>query len=296
MQRWSNGATLASSIANFKPKSTEMDCPFHTFCPLIQQLDQNDDSIVLDRKLKYLASDINEALEGDENILWWVAIVVEAWLRAISCNLMAVVVCFAGRRYNTLMSERLKMRTLPSTLHCYSLHATSTGCENIYSHRMVIAFSERIFWICCNRTTQVSRFDCNQTDLFRDRASTHMQAIFCHFLSYFGEKHICQEINHNCIFSDAEKLKLENTSHFYNSITLLGEFYNRLHQKAHPILIIGRSLFDLLAKELRSECAKCIDDPTHVFNVQFARLVLTQVSRITSYSNLTFTNRLFAIP
>lgn len=65
--------------------------------------------------------------------------------------------------------------------------------------------------------------------------------------------------------------------HFYNSITLLGEFYNRLHQKSHPVLIIGRSLFELLAKELKNESAKCTNDPTHVFNVQFARLLLTQV-------------------
>lgn len=69
-------------------------------------------------------------------------------------------------------------------------------------------------------------------------------------------------------------------AHFYNSITLLGEFYNRMHQKSHPVLIIGRSLFELLAKELRIESAKCTNDPTHVFSVQFARLLLTQVSLV----------------
>lgn len=47
-----------------------MDSPFHPFCSLIQSLDANDDAIVLDHKLKYLASDINDVLEGDENILW----------------------------------------------------------------------------------------------------------------------------------------------------------------------------------------------------------------------------------
>lgn len=47
-----------------------MDSPFHSFCALIQSLDQNDDSIVLDRKLRYLAGDINDVLEGDENMLW----------------------------------------------------------------------------------------------------------------------------------------------------------------------------------------------------------------------------------
>lgn len=77
---------------------------------------------------------------------------------------------------------------------------------------------------------------------------------------------------------DAEKLKSESMGNFYNSITLLGEFYNRLHQKSHPVLIIGRSLFELLTKELKNECAQCTNDPMHVFNVQFARLLLTQVS------------------
>lgn len=47
-----------------------MDSPFYSFCTLIQSLDPNDDSIVVDRKLKYLANDINDVIEGDENILW----------------------------------------------------------------------------------------------------------------------------------------------------------------------------------------------------------------------------------
>lgn len=47
-----------------------MDSPFHSFCSLIKSLDQNDDSIVLDQKLKYLAGDIKDVVEGDENMLW----------------------------------------------------------------------------------------------------------------------------------------------------------------------------------------------------------------------------------
>lgn len=77
-------------------------------------------------------------------------------------------------------------------------------------------------------------------------------------------------------FSDADKLKSEGR--FYNSITLLGEFYNRLHQKSYPVLILGRSLFELLARELKNESTNCTNDPMHVFNVQFARLLLTQVT------------------
>lgn len=47
-----------------------MESPFHSFCNLILQLDPNDDAIVMEQKLRYLASDINDVLEGDENILW----------------------------------------------------------------------------------------------------------------------------------------------------------------------------------------------------------------------------------
>lgn len=47
-----------------------MESPFHSFCSLIQSLDPNDDSIVIDRKLRYLAGDINEVVEGDETMLW----------------------------------------------------------------------------------------------------------------------------------------------------------------------------------------------------------------------------------
>lgn len=78
--------------------------------------------------------------------------------------------------------------------------------------------------------------------------------------------------------TDAEKIKLQSMSHFYNSITLLGEFYNRLHHKSQPVLIIGRSLIEVLTKELKIESAMCTNDPMHVFSVQFARLLLTQVS------------------
>lgn len=47
-----------------------MESPFQKFYTLIRSLNLNDDSIVLDRKLKYLADDIIEELEGDEHILW----------------------------------------------------------------------------------------------------------------------------------------------------------------------------------------------------------------------------------
>lgn len=55
---------------NNNSSKSEMESPFHSFCNLILQLDPNDDAIVMEQKLRYLASDINDVLEGDENILW----------------------------------------------------------------------------------------------------------------------------------------------------------------------------------------------------------------------------------
>lgn len=77
--------------------------------------------------------------------------------------------------------------------------------------------------------------------------------------------------------ADADHLKAKNIEHFYNSVYLLGEFYHRLHQKAHPILIMGKSLFELLTKQLRKELASCTTDANYTFDVRFARLLLAQV-------------------
>lgn len=86
---------------------------------------------------------------------------------------------------------------------------------------------------------------------------------------------------HVCLFRllvDADNLQAKNIESFYNSVTLLGEFYNRLHQKQHPILIMGSSLFEVLTKQLRCEIEECKNNEKHVFDVQFARLILAQVS------------------
>lgn len=80
-------------------------------------------------------------------------------------------------------------------------------------------------------------------------------------------------------FADADKLKAQNITHFYNSITLLGEFYHRLNKKSQPVGVVGRSLFDLLAKEVRNVTINCTNDPAYTFEVEFARLLLTQVSK-----------------
>lgn len=99
-----------------------------------------------------------------------------------------------------------------------------------------------------------------------------------------NNKFICK---HGAPFiSDADKMKTENVDRFYNSITLMGEFYNRMYKKSNPTLVIGRSLFELLTKELRNETSKCSNDSTFVFSVQFARLLLTQVRHCVGNSYL----------
>lgn len=47
----------------------KMESQFEKFCDMIRSLDLNGDSIELDRNLKYLANDIIDVLEGDENML-----------------------------------------------------------------------------------------------------------------------------------------------------------------------------------------------------------------------------------
>lgn len=80
------------------------------------------------------------------------------------------------------------------------------------------------------------------------------------------------------IISDAENLKEKKMEYFYNSVSLLGEFYSRLHQKTRPILIMGKSLLEILTKHVQKELTNCKNDIVHVFDVRFARLILAQVS------------------
>lgn len=46
-----------------------MGSPFQRFCPLIRALNENDDSIVLNQRLRYLAEDIGEMVQGSEQVL-----------------------------------------------------------------------------------------------------------------------------------------------------------------------------------------------------------------------------------
>lgn len=94
-----------------------------------------------------------------------------------------------------------------------------------------------------------------------------------------GENVWPNETNLTALFlSDAENLKSKDIEQYYNSVNLLGEFYNRLRQKSQPILIMGESLFEILTKQIRTETETVLSDPNREFDVRFARLVLAQVT------------------
>lgn len=72
---------------------------------------------------------------------------------------------------------------------------------------------------------------------------------------------------------DADKLKRENTEYFFNSIALLGEYYNRAKlPNGTPIHILGQKLFELLNKEFVDELQ------SGIINTKFAKLILTQTT------------------
>lgn len=75
-------------------------------------------------------------------------------------------------------------------------------------------------------------------------------------------------------FQNADNFKREDPSKLYNSIRLLGEFYNKAKlQNGSPINIIGQSMLNImnveLEKELRNICHFKQDD--------FAKMILSQV-------------------
>ena len=126
------------------------------------------------------------------------------------------------------------------------------------------------------------------TNIFRAHILNMLQENYSsvYFNLVFGEITVSKlDSNLNKCFpiADAEHLKVTNIEHFYNSITLLGEFYNHLHQKTHPILIMGSSLFKILTKQLQNEFIECTNDETHVLDVAFTRLLLAQVMSCTAF-------------
>lgn len=80
-------------------------------------------------------------------------------------------------------------------------------------------------------------------------------------------------------FQNIESLKLEGLGRFYNSITLLGEYYNRKKfANGKRILILGQSLLLLLTTELENEIKKCEECEGYSVDPEFAKVILTQVT------------------
>lgn len=79
-------------------------------------------------------------------------------------------------------------------------------------------------------------------------------------------------------FLGANALRTENVKRFYNSLTLLGEYYNRCRINNAPVGVLGCALFELLLKELETVTQKAILDPSYMIEEEFAKLILTQVT------------------
>jgi hypothetical protein len=73
-------------------------------------------------------------------------------------------------------------------------------------------------------------------------------------------------------------MKKESMGKFYNSISLLGEYYNRKKlPNGQRIHILGQSLLVLLNSELEGEMNKSNANNDHVISKEFAKLILSQV-------------------
>lgn len=65
-----------------------MESQFEQFCPLIRALNENDDTIALDRKLHYLSNDIRDVLRGNEQALRFVFLLIDI---LHTCNRMLLL-------------------------------------------------------------------------------------------------------------------------------------------------------------------------------------------------------------
>lgn len=83
-------------------------------------------------------------------------------------------------------------------------------------------------------------------------------------------------------FQNADNFKRDNMSKFYNSIKLLGEYFNKARlSNGFPINIIGQSLLNLINIELEKELRNICHLKTP--NDEFAKLVLSQVKKICKF-------------
>ncbi|XP_058123310.1 mucin-2 [Anopheles coustani] len=83
-------------------------------------------------------------------------------------------------------------------------------------------------------------------------------------------------------FLAIERLKQSDPQRFYNSVTLLGEYYNRKKVlNGRRINILGQSLLLLLTSELEQEITKSAatqQQPPHQMDAEFAKLLLEQIT------------------
>lgn len=80
-------------------------------------------------------------------------------------------------------------------------------------------------------------------------------------------------------FRSIDELKREGLTRFYNSVTLLGEYYNRKRFiNGKRILILGQSLLLLLTTELEKEIKKCEETSGYTIDPDFAKLILSQIT------------------
>lgn len=80
-------------------------------------------------------------------------------------------------------------------------------------------------------------------------------------------------------FRAIEELKHDGVHRFYNSVTLLGEYYHRKKfSNGKRIHILGQSLLLLLTTELEKEIKLCEEDSSHQMDPEFAKIILSQVT------------------
>lgn len=80
------------------------------------------------------------------------------------------------------------------------------------------------------------------------------------------------------MLSDADVLRTDKIKQFYNSLTLLGEYYNRCRINNGPVGVLGCALFELLQKQLETLTQKSLLDASFMIDEEFAKLILTQVT------------------
>jgi hypothetical protein len=88
-------------------------------------------------------------------------------------------------------------------------------------------------------------------------------------------KKIYLNLKFNCVpLLDADKFKRDDMTKFYNSIRLLGEYYNKVRLgNGEPINILGTSMLNLLNEEIEKE----LKNVCHFKKDQFSDVLLSQV-------------------